>query len=687
TLPLWPDLMTPRALALLLMLLPLASWAVQGRAYGASVGLLIGGCIVAILLVQIVYSASIAIVCLALVVGLAGFYLDKWAGLAVAAAATGIVLGLPEWGIVLPDGGVVPITLLSVWTMALFAWTATEPLQTLANWSWFHYDQARSYAQAVGDRQVELMEALEDLKTANTQLEYLNRIVHAAKAEADESRRAKVEFVANVSHELRTPLNMIIGFSEMVLDAPRVYGAYLPPALMADIAAIHRNGSHLQGLIDDVLDLSQIDMHRMAMVKEPVELQTLAEEAVEAVRYLYESKGLTLVVELPQALPTLLCDRTRIREVLLNLLSNAGRFTDAGGVVVRTQVEKARIVVSVADTGPGIAPEQMQKVFEPFQQLDSSIRRRFGGSGLGLTISRSFVEMHDGRMWIESEPGRGTTVFFDLPLPDIAAPDISGKELAGRSSEPRPRPRHRLAAISRPRMAVADESQMLQRLLLRYQPELDVVTVANVPQAVTQYQQHPFQAILANVLTSEQALALLARRGSLPPRVPLVVTSFPTTASGTKLLGVDQYLVKPITRTKLEAALSDLSNPVHTILLADDDMDAPQLFGRMLSLNETHHYRVLHASTGREALHLLRSRQPDLLLLDLVMPDIDGWQVLREKDADLTIREIPTFVISARDILEQPLMSNVLCATSREGLTVPDMLESIGELVRILGLP
>ena len=267
---------------------------------------------------------------------------------------------------------------------------------------------------AARDAQADLKQAVKDLAEANLQTARLNQLLGMARHAAEEAERAKAEFVANVSHELRTPLNMVIGFAEMIMSAPKTYGR-VSTALRADLAVIHRNSQHLAALIDDVLDLSQIEAGRMALTKERVALGEIIAAATEAIRPLYQTKGLYLRTEAPEGL-VVSCDRTRVREVLLNLLSNAGRFTEQGGVTVQARVMGQEVVVSVSDTGPGIAPEDQARLFQPFQQADGSIRRRFGGSGLGLSISKHFVELHDGRMWLESGVGSGTTIFFTLPF-------------------------------------------------------------------------------------------------------------------------------------------------------------------------------------------------------------------------------------------------------------------------------
>ncbi|MBC7239835.1 MAG: HAMP domain-containing histidine kinase, partial [Chloroflexi bacterium] len=202
----------------------------------------------------------------------------------------------------------------------------------------------------------------------------------------------------------------------MITEHPEIYGPSLPPALLADIAVIQRNSQHLASLVDDILDLSRAEAGRIALMKERVTVQELVDAAVVAVKPLFDSKGLYLRAEIAPEVPPIYCDRTRVRQVILNLLSNAGRFTAKGGVELRVTYYEGDVLFSVADTGPGIAPEDQQRVFEPFEQANTSLTRSAGSTGLGLSISKHFVEMHNGRMWLESELGKGTTVYFRLPV-------------------------------------------------------------------------------------------------------------------------------------------------------------------------------------------------------------------------------------------------------------------------------
>ena len=251
---------------------------------------------------------SAALWLLALAGGLATLLLGAPVGVAVAALLTLALAAAPEgwFGGELAAGRAIPI--LGLWGTAGLVWLALRPLQTVGEWAWAAYGRSQELLSDAQDTQLRLNQMLEELSSANARLTRLNRLADGLRAEAEEARRTKEQFVANVSHELRTPLNMIIGFSEMILNAPQAYsaassGGRLPPALLADLAVILRNAQHLSGLIDDVLDLSQIEAGQMALVRERVALPPVVEEALIAVRPLFESKRLSLRADLAEGLP------------------------------------------------------------------------------------------------------------------------------------------------------------------------------------------------------------------------------------------------------------------------------------------------------------------------------------------------------------------------------------------------
>jgi len=529
------------------------------------------------------------------------------------------------------------------------------------------------------DQRLQNKQALADLAEANVQLARLNQLAQNLRLAAEEARRAKEQFVANVSHELRTPLNMIIGFTEMITQAPHSYGGKIPPALLADLKVVLRNSQHLASLINDVLDLSQIEAGHMSLSKEWVKISEIVEAAVTAVRPLYASKRLYLESDI-QDDPDVWCDRTRLREVLLNLLSNAGRFTEHGGVRVSVLGQEQDVVISVADTGPGITPEDHERVFMPFEQLEPSTRRKHGGTGLGLAISKSLVELHGGQIWLESEKGRGSTFFVRIPTGTAAAsqggavsrlsPDWEYRQRTRRPSVPPP--------LIRRRLVVVDQGGHWSRQLARHFSDREVVTERSLARVAEELGRQPGQALVL-VSTSAPGLDDI----ELAEGAAALVVHVPPESTVTETLGVADYLVKPVAPQILLAALDRLSPNAKTVLVVDDNPEVQRLTRRVLVSSERG-YRVLRAANGQEALDVLSEERPDVILLDLVMPEMDGLRFLERVRQHPTAGDIPIVVLSARDPWNQPIVSSGLTITRGGGLSPAQILACVDFISKIM---
>ena len=289
------------------------------------------------------------------------------------------------------------------------------PVYELAAWSWSRYQESQHLIAEARDRRGRLEQTLQDLQHANRQLSLDNQRMAALRTIADEAQRNKAAFVARVSHEFRAPLNMIIGLAGLMVDRPEVYAEELPPDLSADLEVIRRNST--VGRNDQrCVDLSQTEMGHLTLHREAVDLAEVVAEASQAVSPLIHKKGLRLEHDLPPGPLAVYCDRTRIRQVLLNLLSNAARFTENGSVTVAVSSSEDEVVVEVKDTGPGISPHALSHIFEPVYRAPATSQNVTGGNeGLGLSISREIVHHHGGRIWVESESGQGTHFYFSLP--------------------------------------------------------------------------------------------------------------------------------------------------------------------------------------------------------------------------------------------------------------------------------
>jgi len=670
---LWP--------ATLILVLAAAVSFLKSRSYLASTWALVSGLAVVILLMIPWGQVHVAVYLLAFPAALATFFISLPSGIGVAAAST-VLLLLPSAFVLDPVERVFAI--MQIWGTVGLMCLAERPLLSVAEWSWLSYERNRALLERAREYQVQLKQALHDLADANLQLSRLNEQARVMRQVAEDARRAKEQFIANVSHELRTPLNMILGFSEMLMQSSEIYETKLPPALMADLAVIRRNSQHLSSLIDDVLDLSQIEAGSMALTRERVDLREIIDAAMVGVLPLFRSKGLYLDRDIADDLPQVYCDRTRLREVILNLLSNAGRFTERGGVRIRAWRDGNDAVVSVTDTGPGIKAADKERLFRPFQQADGSIRRRYGGTGLGLSISKSFIELHGGSMWLESTVGVGTTVSFRIPIDPPTRIEPDAAHWLNPEWEYRERPRSRaIGPIPvRPRLILCEQGDTLQRLFGRYLDRVETVQTRRLEQAVVELERVPSQALIINDVSVGATLQLLNASVTLPPGTPAIVCSLPD-ANALRSSGVSGYLVKPVSRDALLAALDRLGQARKTILIVDDEPEAVRLFRRML-VSSGRGYRVLAANDGEHALSILRAQHPDVLLLDLIMPNMDGFQVLAKKNEDAALRDIPVVVLSAQDPAGEPVVSNALGITQGGGLSAQKLLALIETTLSVL---
>jgi signal transduction histidine kinase/CheY-like chemotaxis protein len=667
------------ALGLFALAMAILAWVVKGRRPAAAAWVGHAGALFLTLVAWRWYPASPAYLFSTVPVVAVGLVLGGAACALIAGAAT-LMLALVLWLVpgIRADPVMVAVHLGTLWSVAFLILVSQRSQHTMIAWSWQGYAEARRNLEAARDRQVELKQALAELSRANNETIRLNRLLGVARQSLEEARRAKEEFVANVSHELRTPLNMIIGFSDMILRAPEVYSRRLPPALLADISAIKRNSTHLANLVDDVLDLAETETGRLRILREWVSLRDVVQEAAEAVSSLFEGKGLRLTTNVPEDL-AVHCDRVRIRQVILNLLSNAGRFAEDGGAEVVAQADGPNVVVRVSDTGPGIARDKVNRLFEPFQQGDPSIRRRYGGTGLGLSISKRFVEMHGGRIWIESELGVGTTVAFCLPLYDtlMGAQDAS-RWLHPAQEEKGVRTRPSLVPLKEPasRILVVEEGRTLCRLISRYLEGFEPVPWSDLEGLGQAVESLAATAVVVNEGAMGKASEVVRMLPGSSFDIPIVSCWVPEDEENPAPSGTLGYLVKPVARDALLSAIHRVAPGARSILLADDDSEARQLFGRMLT-SDGSGYSILQAEDGESTLRLLRERRPDLLLLDLVMPNGDGFSVLEAKMGDPDLIQIPVLVLSAKDPERELIVSQTLTVRRPGGLSAKDLMLSL----------
>jgi signal transduction histidine kinase/CheY-like chemotaxis protein len=663
-----PALLGWAALAVMLSA-GLAQWLAGRRLRSAIAVYLAGLALAASLLVWLHFAGGPIIALSAMLVLLAMNLLGLAGALPLALWLTGVIGATaaaqdrPATDLLAPLG--------SLWLTLLVAWLSNRNLILALAWAWNSYDQAHALTDQARRHRAELAQALKELDNAYYRLERFSVQLAHARTAAEEAKRTKQQFVANVSHELRTPLNIIIGFSEAIALSPESYGVHAAPRpFMGDVNRIYRSAQHLKNLIDDVLDLSKMDAQHLPLFLERAEPAAVSAEVVDMIAPLAAQKGIALRVAAAPDLPPVLLDRLRVRQVLLNLLSNALRFTQAGSIDVTLARVGEAVQVDVADTGPGIPPENLALVFEEFYQVDAQLAKHYDGTGLGLALSRRFVELHGGRMWVESTLGRGSCFSFTLPLapPQTADYAAAARPLLTTQQEAR----HGTVVL-----ALTDEP-MGAHFLKRHLQDFQVrhVQEADLADAVATFL--PRAVVCSEVLDSPPALP-----------VPLITCPLPSTRHVARQLGVDRYLVKPIGREQIHAILADYGDRVAHVLVVDDDPQLCELVARMVRA-APRPYSIETACGGPEGLERMRARRPDLVLLDLLMPGLDGLGVLQTMRGDPTLHAIPVVMVTAQDLPDADLpwaAHAEIKLTVPEGLQLAQALRCLQVLLDVMPVP
>ncbi len=462
----------------------------------------------------------------------------------------------------------------------------------------------------------------------------------------------KSQFLANMSHELRTPLNAIIGLSEMLLEDARALGT---TDGVDPLDRILRAGNHLLTLINEILDLSKIEAGRVELHLEDVAIPPLVEDVAATIRPLAEKNGNRLAVVCPPDAGGMRADGTRVRQALLNLLGNATKFTERGEVSLAVARERADgrewIRFAITDTGIGMTPEQVAKLFQEFSEVDAATRRRYGGTGLGLAISRRFCRMMGGDITVASEPGRGST--FTIRLPAVA-------EVAGAPQPFAPLPgRARVEAHpgrDRTVLVIDDDPtvcEVLERFLRRegFAPVTATSGVEGLRQAKDL---RPAAITLDIMLPDIDGWAVLAALKGDPELadIPVIVVTIVDDRTRGYALGATDYLVKPVDRGRLARVLRSLcgDRPLRRVLVVDDDGLARDMLREALGEEG---WGVTEAENGRIALERVAAAAPDVILLDLMMPEMDGFEFLAALRSNPAWRPIPVLVLTAKDLTEE----------------------------------
>ena len=551
----------------------------------------------------------------------------------------------------------------------------------LADGRWMRVSERRTQDKGV----VSVFTDVSDLKNREAQLAQSVEQLKEARDQAMQATQAKSQFLANMSHELRTPLNAIIGYSEMLEEDAEDRG---DDTAVADLKKIHNAGRHLLSLINEILDLAKIEVGKMELYLEEVDLAGLLDDITNTILPVIESHGNRLQLDVPQGLGIIRTDQTKLRQMLLNLLSNAAKFTEQGQVTLAVSRSLQNgvdwLTIAVQDTGIGMNAEQLGRVFDEFAQADASTTRKYGGTGLGLSISQRFCHMLGGQIEVTSESGKGSVFTIHIPA-DSSNPE----ELQPAAIEST-----RLASggngdTGQGKVLVIDDDPVVRELISRFLTKegFQVICASAGSEGVAMAKQHKPDVISLDVLMPGMdgwSVLMQLKDADETADTPVIMVSIIDEKKIGYSLGAADYLTKPIDRKRLIHVMDKHCQGrfVGPVLLVDDDAAVRGLVCAMLEKEDVD---VVQAADGQQALELLEQLSPQIILLDLMMPVMDGFEFLEELKKRPELQSVPVVVITAKDLTEadhERLNGKVRSVIGKGNYSESDLMKMLKRAIR-----
>jgi signal transduction histidine kinase/CheY-like chemotaxis protein len=536
-------------------------------------------------------------------------------------------------------------------------------------------DEKDRYARQLAKLNVELEDKV---KARTRELEVANRELQIANVKIREADRLKSEFLANMSHELRTPMNAIIGFTRLVR---RKSADLLPARQLENLEKVEISANQLLALINDILDLSKIEAGKMSVNIMPFEFMTLVDTCFSTVEPMIKEGRVQLIKEVPEDLPEMLSDQDKLKQIIINLLSNALKFTEKGEVKLSAAVEDASLKIAVSDTGTGMPADALEYIFDEFRQVDGSSTREHGGTGLGLSITKKLTHILGGTIEAGSVEGKGSTftVIFPLVQKDEKLP---AETVAFKEEQDLPI----MAKDKKTLLAIDDDPNSL--LLLKQNLEDEgyyVVGALSADEGIQKTAEiKPFAITLDILMPKKDGWEVLNHLKADPATrdIPVIVLSIIDNKELGFSLGAFDYLVKPLEKEAILSALQRIPDiPGKRVLVVEDEPNTMDLLAQIL---QDEGYQVKAAYNGKEALHVLEATPQDIIVLDLLMPEMDGFEVIQKIKANQSWKHIPIIVVTAKDLSDADwefLRRSVDRIIQKSGLSEKSLMNEIQGLL------
>ncbi len=540
----------------------------------------------------------------------------------------------------------------------------------------------QAQAEELQAQNEELESQSEEIRQNAEELQEQNLELEAQKEQVESADRLKSEFLSNMSHELRTPLNSVMALSRVLtLQAKEK----LSEEERSYLEIIERNGRNLLSLINDILDLSKIEAGRMDIHPRPFSVISTIETILERLEPMAREKKIQLRHALPEELPPIESDEARVQQILQNLIANAVKFTEEGSVAITGSTDGDHIAIKISDTGIGIPKKDLPHIFEEFRQVDGTTARPYEGTGLGLAIAHKTAHMLGGEVTVESLVGKGSTFTLTLPVKPRCVMPVSEpltlKPVAG-------------GKRSRPGVLVIDDEPEAAAMISNYlsREGYAVMTATSGKEGVRLARKHrPFAITLDIIMPDMDGWEVLQALKQHPETkdIPVIVVSISHDRETGMALGAVGFITKPVNQARLMAEIRSIDGPTpHAVLIVDDDAIDRQEMARMVAEEGMD---AIVAENGAQCMERLKEALPDVMVLDLMMPEVDGFEVLRRVRSDPDVQAVPVIVVTAKDLTDEDraqLSGNVFSVLTKSDTTSRTLLEELKRLLfELVGAP